>query len=42
MAHLKISAQKCVEDPDGNIERAKDPNSRFVFPKRKLLRVWTV
>ena len=42
MAHLKISAQLRVEDPDGNLERAKKLNSRFSFPKRKLLRVWTV
>lgn len=42
MAHLKITAQTRVEDPDGNLERAKTLNSRFAFPNRKLLRVWTV
>lgn len=42
MAHLKITAQQRVEDPDGNQERARQLNSRFTFPKLKLLRAWTV
>lgn len=42
MAHLKMTAQKRVEDPDGNLQHAKTLNSRFTFPNRKLLRVWTV
>ena len=42
MAHLKMTAQTRVEDPDGNLQHAKTLNSRFTFPNRKLLRVWTV
>ena len=42
MAHLKMTAQTRVEDPDGNLQHTKTLNSRFTFPNRKLLRVWTV
>lgn len=42
MAHLKMTAQTRVVDPDGNLQHAKTLNSRFTFPNRKLLRVWTV
>lgn len=41
MIRFNISAQQHIEDPDGNLVRTKQLNSRFAIPKNKLLRVWT-
>lgn len=40
MIKLKVPAQDSLHDPDGNLDRARDPNAKFVH-RGRLMAMWT-